>query len=507
MRDPRSARQFLVLACVLVAFVHAACVAEPFIAKTVVSETGFEGAVTVLEAVEDGGFDYVTVEVPYRDMRGNAKTGQARLVVRRRELEAGDPLPLFCHVHYEKDVGGAKKWCRRGWAVVTPHYDVGAGAPLDVSIGDSNNLARAIIQWTRRLPLADRSRLHIDGGSQGGYMALAMGAEFFPVTSITADAPVMNWAYNLAYFERNRAVARVGEVPPDQSPLPVVAMVSELASEKMASSPVPGCYGVLTEDLSDDAWYHVSPISYLDRISCPTLIQIATGDMLVPHEQMTGRFPQDFSTVEFPEGYARDFRETTLNDNARKTFEEAVDANDVYWELIPLPEGIFEFTLDAILGRETPPKGGPANINRPWSRAHTWSLAVFDEGPPQPWSAHTRYNWPSSPDSFVLAHRDELPEPGILNAAKLDRLMQRYTGDLENTPTLRDGTPTNRLNFPLLEQLDVVTGLLDYAGMSKRHRKHLQRLYAQGHRKPFDPDHLKTEQNRLRTELGVTTPE
>jgi hypothetical protein len=508
MSASRSARCLAVFACAVAALARAA---EPSIAGAIVSESGFDGAVTILEAVEDDGFEYVTAEVPYRDMRANVKTGQARVVVRSKELETGKPVPLFCHVHYEKDIDGAKKWCQRGWAVVTPHYDLGADAPLDVAIGDSNNLARAIIQWARRLPVADRSRLHIDGGSQGGYMALAMGAEFLPATSISADAPVMNWAYNLAYFERNRTVAQVGEVPPDQSPLPVMAMVSELASERMASSPVPGCYGVLTDDLSDDAWYQVSPISYLDRISCPTLIQIATGDMLVPHEQMTDRFPQDFSTVEFPKGYERDFQETTLNDKARKTFEETVDADDVYWELIPLPEGIFEFTLDALLGRENPPEDGPANIDRPWSKKHTWSVAVFDEGPPQPWSAHTRYKWPCSPDSFVLVHQEKTPKPEILNAAKLHRLMQRYAGDLEHTPTLRDGAPANRLNFPLLEQLDVVTGLLDYAGMGDAHRTRLERLYAQGKRKPLGAalglDHVRSELRRIRSELGVYGPD
>lgn len=458
---------------------------EPFIAGRVPGETGFPGAASVLEEGQDGEFGFVIVEVPYRDVRGEEKMGRAMIVVRRQELESARPVPLFCHVHYPKDIGGAKKWCKRGWAVVTGVYDNEAGCPIEVSVGDSNNLARAIIQWARRLPFADRQRLHIDGGSQGGYMALAMGAEFLPVTSVTADAPVVNWAYNLAYFEANRAAARAGEVHPFESPLPVVALVTELASERMVSSPVLGCYGVFGPDLAAEAWYRVSPISYLDRISCPVLIQIATGDMLVPHEQMTDRFPQDFETAGLPEGYQRDFETLAPSEKTRRTFEEAAGEDAIHWELLSKPDDIFEFTLESIIGQEKAGPSGHANIDRPWSPDYVWNVAVFDEGPPRPWSAHTRYKWNSSPDNFVAVHQEEMPGPGILNAEKLDRLMQRYEGHLEALPALKDGVPANRLNFPDLEQLDVVTGLLDYARFGAAHRQRLARLYREGTRKPF----------------------
>jgi len=175
--------------------------AEAFVKGLVQNEEGFEGAVRVVEEAGDKNFGYVTVEIPYLDVHGIKKMGQGRLFLRKQEIASGKPIPIFCHVHYEKGVDGAKSWCKKGWAVATARYGKeGDGYPIDVSVGDGYNLARAVIEWALRLPFIDRTHLHIDGGSQGGYMALAMSADFFPVAATTADFPVVNWAFNLNYF-------------------------------------------------------------------------------------------------------------------------------------------------------------------------------------------------------------------------------------------------------------------------------------------------------------------
>lgn len=473
------------LAALLAAGFSAVAETKPFIAGLVPSESGFDGAVRVIEEKAEGNLGVVTVIVPYRDMRAQPKEGQARVVISKRALEKTRLLPLFCHVHYEKGVDGARTWCERGWAVVTPHYDAAAGFPIDVAVGDSDNLARAIIQWARRLPFADLTRLHIDGGSQGGYMALAMGAEFLP-TSITPDAPVVNWAYNLNYFEANRELAQFGAVPPQESAIPVMAVVSELASERMKSSPVPGCYGVLGTDLASEAWRRINPIAYLHRITCPVLIQIATGDILVPHEQMTDRFPQDRCAAGFPGGYARDFDALAPSDGTRMTFEEAVQPDTVHWALIPKPRELSEFSRDHIFGKKKMPPSRAPRIDRPWSPDFQWNVAVFLEGPPRPWSGHTRFNWPCSPDSFIEHYQSAKPSPGILDASKLERLLERYSGALGGVPDLPDGTPANRLNYDTVEKLDVLTALTGFADMGRRHyARRLQRLYASGDLKPF----------------------
>ena len=73
----------------------------------------------------------------------------------------------------------------------------------------------------------------------------------------------------------------------------------------------------------------------------------------------------------------------------------------------------------------------------------------------------------------------------MLNAAKLGHLLQRYAGELEGLPALKDGTPANRLNFRGAEQRDVATGLLDYARISPAHAERVAELYRNAAIKPF----------------------
>lgn len=497
----------------LIASAFAAIAAEDkgdvrFLEKAIPGESGFEGAVTVVERVvdaEDPDFGYVTAEIPYLDINGNPKKGQGRLFVRKADIESGKPVPAFCHVHYEKNADGAKKITARGWAVATSHYgDPAKGEyPLELCTADSNNLSRALIQWVRRLPFVDGSRLHLDGGSAGGYMSLAMSAEFFPVSSTTADAPVCNWAYNINYLEANKQASRFppppGETPDfKKSPLPVLFAITGLADQST---------GVFGTDLSAEAYYLISPIACLDRITSPVLIQCATGDMLVPHEQMTASIDRPIDRALFPETYVRDFDTLTLCPKAKKRFDELVPKDQLAFHIIPLPEGMHEYTLANFLKEEKEPPS-PAEIDRPWDPEKQWNIAVFDEGPPKPFSAHTRYKWGSSSNAFIEAHRAPTPAPSILNAAKLDRLMQRYAGELKDEPLLAStGKPANRLNVAPLEKLDVVSGLLDYADLGEVHAARLVELYAASVLKPFGADlnldRLREERVALRKELGL----
>ena len=441
------------------------------------TETGFEGAVGEIQCATQEGYVTYTVTLPYLGVKGKPRTGQARLMARESDLESGKRLPIFFHAHYEKELIGAKPWCDKGWAVVTAHYS--KEYPIDVSPGDGFNLARAILQWARRVPFLDRSRLHIDGGSQGGYMALMMSADCFPVTSTTADCPVINWAYNFGYIQANRTVSRYGKVEASKSPLPLVSVVTGLAD--LGSE-------VFGADLASETWYAVSPLSCLDQIANPVMVLCATGDMLVPMEQMTrsARYlrPCDFS--QFPKGYQRDFDRLTPCIRARKTFEEAIPKRRVKFFVLSLQEGSYEVDPASFFdpAYQAPGKG-PVYLDRPWSPKHQWSVCVLDEGPPGPKAGHMRYVWVTGSNGFVDAHLKQTPSPSILNGAKLLHLMERYTGTLSNLPTLADGTKANRLNFVAAEQRDVVAGLLDYAAMSEKHAARLKKCYKKCPIQPF----------------------
>lgn len=436
-------------------------------------ETGFDGAVTVLSCEEDGNCDVALVRVPYLDIYGKPKEGRARVVVERNRILACASLPAFCHVHYELGVNGARKWATQGWAVFSAVYN--DDAPIDVSPGDGNNLARAIIQWARRCPFVDPSRLHLDGGSQGGYMALAMSADMFPVTSTTADAPVVNWAYNFAYFEANRPLVAEFEQP-FESPLPVMAAVLLLANMT---------YAHFSDNLADDAWYYVSPISKIPYITNPVMALSGTGDMLVPMEQFSSDHIHECDFAEFPEGYQRDFDTLTLNDKARVRLEDLLPENQVFTHVEPLQEDAYVITLDMRLGKEEHPAQKPAPLDRTWSAEHQWNLYYLDEGCALPFSDHLTYAWNTSPDSFVAHYQKALPAPDILTDLKLLRLLERYDNAMSELPALKNGNTVNRRNFDYVERRDVISGLLEYAQMGETHAARLVNLYADCLNKPF----------------------
>ena len=470
---PRAAAGCLALAAL---FVLAGCCA--FAKGVVPTETGFDGAVTVVSEKTDGGYGVVTVRVPYLGVRGDAKTGLARVVFSRGAAAPGAKTPAFCHVHYEKDVGGAKRWAGQGWVVFSAAYTGPDGeSPIDVAVGNGNNLARAIIEWARRVPFVDRSHLHIDGGSQGGYMALEMSADMFPVTSTTADAPVVNWDYNMNYISVNGALAG----HPDQAavaagPMPVLGMVATLADQS---------YKYFTKDFADETWHNLSPVSYVDRIANPTMVSCATGDMLVPMEGMTRTNLRPVDMAKFPAGYRRGFDELTPNEHARRVFEDALPKDQTFIHVEPGQEGSFVITTEMMRDPKKQPKDKPKNIDRAFSKDKQWTLFYMDEGGPEPFAGHTTRYWATSPDKFVEYYRHAKPAVSILNAAKMKRVMERYAGQLSDLPMLNDGRPANRLNHADAEKRDVETALRDYASLGSEYAENLRTLYAACPVKPF----------------------
>lgn len=473
--SPRRFAQTALLALLLSA-VLALPACAGFVEGVVPTESGFAGAVTVVSEEADGPCGVVTVRVPYLGVLGDEKTGLARVVFPRKAAMPGTRLPAFCHVHYEKDTGGAKQWAGKGWAVFTAAYTGADGeSPLDVSVGNGNNLARAVIQWARRCPFVDPARMHIDGGSQGGYMALAMSADMFPVTSATADAPVANWAYNFAYFEANRPLV-AGYPSPMESPLPVMASVLQLADMSYEHFP---------RDLAHDTWFHLSPISQTARIANPVMVTIATGDMLVPMEQITAEHLHPHDPAKFPEGYARDYEGLAPSDKTRVRLQNLPPPESVFNAVMPLQENSYVVTTAMRLGAEERPDKRPAAADRPWSREHQWNFCYLDEGPPEPFADHTTWAWDTVPDSFVAHYQQTPPKPEILNAAKLQRLLERYTGNMNNLPILNNGTPANRRNFEYVEKRDVLHGLISYAELGSAYADWLTALYNEASLKPF----------------------
>ncbi len=439
-------------------------------------EKDFAGAVTVSERATDGDYAWVTLDIPFRDMRNTVRLGQAR-VYYSKNLDASGLVPVLGHVHYEVPLEIAKPYCDRGYIVVTPH----AGKyPLELIIGDSVNMNIAMIQWVRRLPIVDRSRLQMTGGSAGGCMTLAMGAEFFPISALVPQLPAVNWVHGVHYLQANLEVTGY-TLPMAQRPLPVLSLIAP--GVRLATD----LYG---PDLNAPSYYTVSAISYLDRIAAPTLIVAATGDMLCRFEQFTAKkfFEQDHSL--FPSEYQSDFDILASTQRASRRFDECVPEERLAVFPIRPIRGMREYTIEDVLDPEN--LSNPLRLTRPtpnlalpWSKDKQWSLVILDEGAPLPHLGHTRYIWDIDPIEFLLYHRDRDPAVDQLRAANLLRLMERYDRKLTAVETMADGAKANRLSFEALDRLEVLTGLLDYADVSPAHLKHLDELYATCPVRPF----------------------
>jgi len=485
------------LLLLLEAILMAGAAAQPVSFMDIVpDETGFEGAVTVSERRTDGGHGYVTVTIPFRDMRNQTRQGQARLYLTRKVAESKERLPALCHVHYELPQEGAKEYCDRGYVVVTPHHGT---YPVEFLLGDGINLSKALLQWVRRLPFIDRTRVQITGGSAGGCMTLAMGAEFFPISALIPEMPAVNWSYGCRYLQANMQCSGALLPPGAERPLPVLGMIApglKLATELFGT------------DLSARAYHTVSAISYVDRITAPTLVLCATGDMLCTIEQFTAKRFFELDREQFPDDYERDFDVLTLDPKARVRFDECIPKGDLSVHVVPLPEeGLHELTRE---DWQRDPAGThglplPGEIDLPWSKETQWSLVILDEGAPLPETGHTRFLWNVRARSFMAYHGGRGPAPDQLKADKLQRLMERYAGHLTQVAVLADGTPANRLNFETLERLDVVTGLLDYAFLGSDHAKRLEELYRACPVQPFgerpDLQHLEALEAQLRRDL------
>lgn len=458
-------------------FFLSGCQDVRFLKTWVPDESGFDGAGNVITRYMDGDYGIVILELPYLDVNGNGKMGLAQLLIRREDGESGKRMPVFLHTYYTLDMAVAKRWCDRGWAVVMDmNTGTGGKYPLGLSSGDGGNQARATFQWIRRLPFVDRTHIHVDGISQGAYVALDLGAEMFPIASVTADSPLVNWDYCMGYVMANKGPAQYPQVGKEDSPIPLLNSIGYIADWSAA------LYGA---DLSSDSWYYLSPISYVDRITSPVLLTCASGDVLLPMEQMSTTHFRPFNPSNFPAGYVRDFDTLTANALSHVTLEEVLTEGNYSIQVKTLQANAFEI----IPSYYTPPAKAalvlPAAEDKPWDHNVQWSLLYLDEGEPMPYSGHTRYTWVLYPDSFTEYYKNREISPALLNAAKLHRLMERYTFTLENLPWMTNGHLATRLNFPDVEQRDVLQGLLDYATISSTHEQRLKTLYGEGELKPL----------------------
>lgn len=219
-------------------------------------------------------------DVPYIE---NGDTAQ-RLDIYYPEQRTKEPLPLIVHIHGGGWMGGSKYPCdvramtTQGYVVASVEYRFSQTAKFPAQIQD----CQASIRWLR----ANAQRYNINpekigviGGSAGGHLAALVG--------VTGDKKVF------AAIGGNEDLSDAVQCVCDIFGPKNFATVMEQADEdknvrnifkfNTPSDPYSELIGANLSDKEKTA--AVSPITYVDKNSPPTLILHGTHDALVPFAQ------------------------------------------------------------------------------------------------------------------------------------------------------------------------------------------------------------------------------
>lgn len=403
----------------------------------------------------------VTVELLYPELNGQIVTGRARIFVPPAVREgSGRRVPLVHVAGYEIDERGAVGLLAKGYAVSTPHAH-----PLN-PLGRGVKLDLAILHAVRQLPFVDPLRIGIQGGSAGGWMALMLGADAFPLTYVMADVPPIHWGYNAAYVHDNRPVA----APPPGSAeprMPVLWAVSGIAEQSRST------YGVPFES---PTYLALSPLAHLETITAPTLVVFSTADALIPIDQVSPSLVRPLDPGKMLPGFRSAMSGRFPGVGGKRTLLSALPRDR--YALFVVPPGPDPVRVDP----RTPPRSPGMPLSLPFSVERTWSVVVLDEGPIEPDVGHLKYHWAVDHEPFRRWAEARGVTAEQLTAAKLQRLMKRLRGEAWRPMQIRPGDkgdPVSAylMDFPEAERADVLLGLLAFASDDRR-AVHLARLYA-----------------------------
>lgn len=405
------------------------------------------------------------LEVLYLDMGGRAKTGKAHLFM---PLDPTEPAPLVINLHYESGLGAMAGYVAQGWAAMS------AAEALN-PFGESINFNIALAQAGRAAPFVDGQRIALMGGSAGGYVALMVASEVFPVTALVPLAPIVNLSYNIAHLDRNAAPAECGkkdEQGRDASRAPIFCSVA-------------GVIGAASEFLGPRQkmapnWTANSPLGVIKLITCPVQAAFSTADVLVPIDQV-GRDLAFPTPASFPEGFAFEMNSLVEDRRSRGTLLQALGRRSAKVYRVKVPESLPPFWQES----EQKKPGAPYEISAPFSRQALFSVVILDEGPPEPRLGHFKRIFAYSSMEFMKhwMQRGRPLSKGQLTREKLTALMRRFLGEnfegvMSYGGGVGEGSVVNRRNRPGREKLDVILGLRAYCEMGSGHRAHLAELYS-----------------------------
>ena len=216
----------------------------------------------------------------------------------------------------------------------------------------------------------------------------------------------------------------------------------------------------------------------------------------------------------FPEGFEISLEALAAASGVRRPLLDVLPGERRAVYVHKVPDNTPEVDLIAAATGKPQPCVTPP-IDRPYDKQKQWSILILDEGEPTPNCTHFKRHFEQNTDPFT-AHYQKAPlSCDQLTLTKLRRLMERFTGKLSDSPPLYPDKgprkPVHRLNSPALEQLDVLTGLLDYADQGPDFEKRLNALYCQLPKdlRPWGPalvmSHLRDLSRELRSAAARVT--
>lgn len=395
-----------------------------------------------------------------RDLRGEPYEACGKLLLPSAVLAGdGDRLPVWFSCGYELPDDIARQQVARGRIVVSscdPRDD--EVFPFHNPLCRGPNTDYVLAHLVRSLPFVDPARIIYSGGSAGGYAALLVAAEAFPAAAAVAGVPVVNLAYQAAYTMLN--APRIAADPPAEQPLMgvLMAMFVEFIERGWKRS-----FG---DDVSTSTWFDHSPVAHVERITCPVAAFFSTADFLVPIEQVGSGLAAP-TLAALPPGVVMSASALTPAPHAGiRLLDVLADAAEV--QLVPVPPGVAEARISDIDLTMTRPQT-PAPVRACSDKQ--WQVVVVDEGPTVFGIGHTRHLIEADFEPYVAQALDKGVQPDQLTSAKLQQLVQRWSGEEWLAPDF------HRLDDPAAEQADVECGLRAFCALSPAHARRFADLY------------------------------
>jgi dienelactone hydrolase len=330
----------------------------------------------------------------------------------------------------------------------------------------------------RTMPFVDGGRIALVGGSAGGYAALMVAADAFPLAGIAPFVPPLNLAYTMAYLQHAGKVAGCPESFPSdpegwqefsrQLQVPVVCYVQSIVRDLEA---LLGPW-----DANADNWHRACPLAVWPLITCPVLLAYSTADVLVPMQQLDARWVQAADLSEFPAGYSFDFEVVLPKLSGASSLAEVIDTEAAETFVVRVSE-----ELPAVWEEVGEDFAAPA-IEAPFSEKRQVSLVILDEGPPQPRATHVKRRFRFSDSGFLRWCLSRPLAEEQLTPAKLERLMRRMAGEeADGLLDCRGSEPKTlrRRSSPARERADVLLGLKAYVEAGDRNAERLAAMYGQ----------------------------